>query len=123
MKVIVCGGRDFDDYNFIADILDGFVWMIDEVVCGECRGADMMGAVWAADNGRWAEKFPAKWDVHGRAAGPIRNEEMANYAQGCIAFPGGRGTADMVRRAKSKGLLVIEVTPPNPPTPSNGGHI
>ena len=56
--------------------------------------------------------FPADWIRHGRAAGPIRNEQMLR--EGCpdlvVAFhddPGlGRGTADMVRRALAAGVPV-----------------
>jgi len=61
----------------------------------------------------------AKWSKHGRAAGPIRNQEMIDECKPdlVVAFPGGRGTADMVRRAKAAGIRVIEVQHNPPPAP------
>lgn len=53
------------------------------------------------------KRFPADWKSHGRAAGPIRNEPMAEYADGVALFPGGRGTASMKREAAKRGLRVF----------------
>jgi hypothetical protein len=58
--------------------------------------------------------YPADWAKHGRAASPIRNQQMLDEGRPnlVVAFPGGRGTADMVRRARSAGVEVIEVDKP-----------
>ncbi|MEU4296421.1 DUF2493 domain-containing protein [Kitasatospora aureofaciens] len=80
------------------------------VVHGGCpTGADAMAAVWAQRAGVEVEAWPADWDRHGRAAGPIRNAQMvAAGARFCLAFvlPGSRGTADCVRRAEASGIPV-----------------
>lgn len=73
-----------------------------------------MGMEWAQSRSiKETYAFPADWKRYGRGAGPVRNQQMIEEggADGCIAFPGGRGTADMVRRAKNAGLDVIEVPP------------
>jgi hypothetical protein len=53
----------------------------------------------------------ADWNTHGRAAGPIRNQRMLDEVKPelVVAFPGGRGTADMVRRAREAGVNVYLV--------------
>lgn len=110
-RVLVCGGRDFSDGRRVREMLD---WLPDVecIIEGGARGADMLAAGWAqAASGVRLETYPADWKNHGRAAGPIRNRQM--LAEGhpdlVIAFPGGRGTADMVEQAKAAGVPVIEV--------------
>lgn len=99
MKVIVAGGRDFDDYELVKLILDCRKSKITEVVCGCASGADKLGERWATENGIPVTHFPADWDTHGKRAGYIRNEEMAKYADACVTFPGGRGTESMKKLA------------------------
>lgn len=67
-----------------------------------------MAGYWARKRGLTNRKFPANWDAHGRAAGAIRNKQMLLEGKPdlVIAFPGGRGTADMVRRAQEAGVVV-----------------
>lgn len=109
MKTIICGGRD---YIFT---MEDRAWLdamrvslpITGVFSGEAKGADTCGRNWAMDNRISVTLFPADWAKHGKAAGPIRNQQMADYADACIAFPGGAGTGDMVTRAFRKGLKVI----------------
>ena len=76
-------------------------------------GADRLAArIWAALK-RPAEAHPADWKKHGKAAGPIRNQEMLEAEGGIdlvIAFPGGTGTADMVRRAEKAKIEVLVVS-------------
>lgn len=78
-------------------------------ISGCARGADMLGIEWAEANGIEVARFPADWDTHGRAAGPIRNQQMLDEGKPdlVVAFPGGRGTADMVRRTKAAGIELI----------------
>lgn len=79
------------------------------IVSGCARGADTLGIEWAEANGIEVARFPADWHTHGRAAGPIRNQQMLDEGKLdlVVAFPGGRGTADMVRRAKAAGIDLI----------------
>lgn len=100
MKVIVAGGRDFTDY----DLLIGFMAAAaiprkaTEIVSGAARGADSLGEQFAADFNIPTKLFPANWNKHGRAAGPIRNREMADYADALVAFWDGKsvGTKHMI---------------------------
>ena len=81
---------------------------ITEVVSGCAKGADTFGEEWADDQRLPVKKFPAEWDKYGRAAGPIRNKQMAEYSDQLIAFlyPNSRGTANMINQAKKLGLKV-----------------
>lgn len=81
---------------------------ITEVVSGCARGADAGGEAWAKQRGVPVKYFPADWDKYGRSAGPRRNQQMAEYAEALIAFPGGRGTANMVNQATERGLKVLD---------------
>lgn len=100
MKLIVAGGRDFQDYRRLVKILDGIhtKHTIQEVVCGKARGADTLGEDWARVVGVTVAEFPADWDLHGRAAGHIRNRGMGDYATHLIAMWDGRsrGTKGMI---------------------------
>jgi hypothetical protein len=111
--VLVCGGRAFRDGDTVADALSAvhFRRRIRRVVTGGARGADELAASWALGARVGVARHPADWQAHGRAAGPIRNGEMlrAESPDLVIAFPGGRGTADMVRQARAAGIDVWEV--------------
>lgn len=112
VRALVCGGRDYTDRAFLWNVLDGYgPPEIGEIVSGMAPGADILAAEWALRFGFPLHRFPADWRLHGRAAGPIRNQRMLDEGRPdvVIAFPGGRGTADMVRRAKNAGIPVHEV--------------
>jgi hypothetical protein len=102
-RVLVCGGRDYVDQSKLADVLDAEHARepFDVLISGMAKGADSLGAAWAVTRGIDVLRFPADWDKHGRAAGPIRNQQMLDEGKPThvIAFPGGRGTADMINRA------------------------
>jgi len=116
MVVITCGGRGFDDWALVhatmvryksgtipTDLL--------VVIHGAARGADTYVANWCTLNGVEQWTFPANWTRFGGAAGPIRNARMLDVGlhfgiERVIAFPGGWGTADMVRRATEAGVRV-----------------
>lgn len=113
--ILVCGGRDFDNYAALRTSLDAILrnrgWWPVHIVSGGARGADNLAIEYAKlNNFSWRE-YRADWKAHGRAAGPIRNQEMLDDSQPklVVAFPGGRGTADMVRRAKSAGVEILKV--------------
>lgn len=109
MRVLVCGGRVFDDYKAMQLILD--TQHEDEpitlLIHGDAVGADRLAARWARSRGVVAKAFPANWARDGKAAGPIRNSAMLlEKPELVIAFPGGKGTADMVRKALAAGVPV-----------------
>jgi hypothetical protein len=119
MRVLVCGGRDFHDYRFFAfrmNELEAEYGRFDVLIHGGAKGADHCSYLWA--NSPWANRsvlpFAADWKAHGKSAGPKRNQKMLDEGKPdlVIAFPGGRGTSDMVRRAKKAGIEVIEVAKP-----------
>lgn len=109
-KIIVCGGRDYTDAAQVARILKRHTEPLDRIITGGARGADHLAELWAIANGRGLTRYHADWDTHGKAAGPIRNRKMLNDEQPdlVIAFPGGAGTADMVKIARKAGVKVIE---------------
>jgi hypothetical protein len=92
--------------------LDLIADLVDEEVSGDARGTDRDGESWANRHGIPVKKFPADWNgPHKKQAGFVRNEEMACYATHLAVFPGGRGTADMVERAKAHGLTIWDYRP------------
>lgn len=116
MKVLVCGGRDFDDVAFAHAELDRLhkEHVFTVLIEGDAKGADRIAGEWADLHGIEHVKYPADWAIHGRAAGPIRNEQMLNEGKPdlVVALPGGRGTAHMVRVAKLASVLVIDLREP-----------
>lgn len=102
MKVIIAGSRHmpFSMFHLIDEAVKKSNFQVTEVVCGLARGADMFGGKWAVNNSIPVKTFPANWDEHGKAAGPIRNQQMAEYADALIVFiwDGSRGSADMLKR-------------------------
>lgn len=112
MKVLVCGGRDYKHEIIVRDALDSILRTdgIKMVIHGDASGADFFAGQWAFRNGIQEVRCPANWKRHGKAAGPIRNEAMLLLQPDLvIAFPGGTGTANMVKQAKAAGVRVIEV--------------
>lgn len=102
MKVIIAGSRHmpFSSFHLIDEAVKKSNFQVTEVVCGLARGADMFGGKWAVNNSIPVKTFPANWDEHGKAAGPIRNQQMAEYADALIVFiwDGSRGSKDMLMR-------------------------
>lgn len=76
-----------------------------EIVSGGARGVDALGEEWARRRGWTPTVFPARWELHGRRAGPIRNSEMATYADTAVILWDGssRGTASLINALKAKG--------------------
>jgi len=110
MKVIIAGGRYFDDYNELCLYCDKVLQnqINIEIVSGGARGTDSLGEKYAKKRNYGLKQFPAAWSKFGRGAGVIRNAEMANYADVLIAFWDGksRGTRNMINLAKKKGLKI-----------------
>lgn len=111
MKVIIAGGRDFEDYSLLYQTCEkAFVLQHQniEVVSGTASGADRIGEKYAKEKEYTIKKFPADWDKNGKKAGYIRNEEMAKYADALIAFWDGKskGTKHMIDIAKRYNLKI-----------------
>jgi hypothetical protein len=112
MRVIIAGGRDFNDYELLKEKVDYILRNRQdediEIVSGKARGADSLGERYAKERGYKIKEFPADWDTHKKAAGYIRNQEMANYAGHCICFWDGqsRGTKHMIDIAKREKLNI-----------------
>jgi len=115
-RVLVCGGRDYSDARLLNAVLDAAheANPIVVLIHGAARGADTLAADWAKQRGVLATAYPADWAHEGRKAGPIRNQQMLNSGKPhlVIAFPGGKGTLDMITRAEAAGVPVARVTPP-----------
>jgi len=110
MKVIIAGGRDFFDYARLCVYCDYILQDYDmvEIVSGAAGGADRLGERYAKEKRHKLKLFPAEWDTYGKSAGYKRNEEMAKYANGLIAFWDGesKGTKHMIDIAKKHKLKV-----------------
>ncbi len=112
MRVLVCGGRNYDNFEAVCKNLEMINWhdTIDLLIQGGASGADDLARKWATNNGVAVQTFNADWKKWGKSAGPIRNEEMliGGRPDLVVAFPGGRGTADMVMKAKMANIDVME---------------
>lgn len=132
-RILVCGGRKFGQVSldippenlaeavhnaqveqaFLAATLTKIKERadIEVLIEGNAKGADKLAGKWADENHVAHLTYPADWDKHKKAAGAIRNQQMLDEGKPTlvIAFPGGDGTKDMVRRAKKAGLPVYEV--------------
>lgn len=110
MKVIIAGGRTFDDYDLLYKSCDKALSLQTEVeiVSGTAYGADKLGEKYAKEKGYVIKQFPADWDNHGKNAGYIRNVEMAKYSDALIAFWNGnsKGTKHMIDLAKQMNLKI-----------------
>lgn len=126
-RVLVCGGRDFNNKQLLHDELDFICeargWTTvptdDNNYCydvvlihGAARGADRLADGWAVANWCEIEEYKADWSKYGKSAGYKRNQQMLDEGKPdlVVAFPGGRGTAMMVKIAKQAGVEVIEVS-------------
>jgi YspA, cpYpsA-related SLOG family len=117
LRVLVCGGRDYDDLDWVFQVLDDIG--VRHIIHGASYlgrrnprcGADYLADVYGEKRCIPTTRYPADWSKHGKAAGPIRNQQMLDESRPrlVVAFPGGRGTADMVRRAKAAGVRVREI--------------
>lgn len=122
-KILVCGGRHFDNYDFLEFALDSVIEDNDldfeqcEIVSGHCSGADTLGEEYAIENGIRCRVFQANWKTYGIKAGPIRNSEMVSYLSDStkpivVAFisENSRGTRDTVKKAEKAGYSVYVIS-------------
>jgi YspA, cpYpsA-related SLOG family len=125
MRLLVCGGRDYYNHQKVNEEIpkalnwestdDMETWLppIDTVIIsGGAKGADSLAIDWAVVHWCKFEEYKANWENDGKGAGPVRNQRMLDEGKPdkVLAFPGGKGTADMIRRAKRAGIPVIEIT-------------
>lgn len=109
-KIIVTGSRRYTDRNHVFTTLDairaemGELWVFQ----GDQEGADALALEWARSRFQAYGGLPANWPKFGKPAGPIRNGDMLNLFQPdlVVAFPGGTGTDNMVKKAKAAGVPV-----------------
>ena len=112
VRVLVCGGRDFNDASMVREILDQVHedLNISCIIEGGARGADRLAGAWALVSGIDREVYHADWNRYGRRAGYLRNVRMANEGKPdlIVAFPGGKGTAMMESIAKDRSIPVYK---------------
>lgn len=114
-RILVCGGRDYDDAERLVKELDIIVaeYVPKDarlvLIHGGAHGADAIAESWAEWHNLDIMAFPADWDRYGRAAGVIRNAQMLEEGQPdlVVAAPGGTCTANMVRQAQAAGIPTI----------------
>jgi hypothetical protein len=113
VKLLVCGSRNYTDGDAVFRALDA----VDRkrkvmlVIHGGATGADALADFWAEQNGVARLPFPVtpeEWRHLGPVAGPMRNEQMLKVGgpDGAVAFPGGTGTSDCVKRCRKDGVKV-----------------
>lgn len=109
MRLLVCGGRDYGDRLAIMEALKALA--PECVITGGARGADAIADKAAESLGIARMVFPANWNGDGKAAGPIRNARMLKEGRPdlVLAYPGGRGTADMIAKARRADVPVREI--------------
>lgn len=121
-NIIVCGSRDFDDYDMLCKCMPRVLDRIQhdqyiinmknlQFISGKARGADRLGEKWAKDNDYTVIEFPADWDKYGKAAGYRRNAEMLKIADCVIAFWDGcsKGTDHMIKLAMDDKQIPVYV--------------
>jgi hypothetical protein len=112
MRVLICGDRNWRNFHCIAYTLSYFATKhnVEVVIEGEAKGADTLGRVAAERFGIPVLKFPALWDKHGKAAGPIRNRQMLTEGKPTLVLAfhndiaNSKGTKDMVKAAMKAGI-------------------
>lgn len=114
MKVLVCGGRNYQDEITVWRWLDALnsIHPITLVIQGGAKGADTIAYHWATEHHVITVTYPANWQSNGKAAGIKRNQQMLDNEKPdlVIAFPGGAGTEDMMRRAHKAGITIWKPT-------------
>ena len=113
---IIAGSRSVTNYKTVEAAINGspFFDKITEIVSGTCRGPDLFGEQYAREHNISIKRFPPDWNKYGRAAGHIRNEQMAKYVKdsgggyliAVMEKNGSPGSKSMIRLAKQYGLTV-----------------
>lgn len=136
MRVLVCGGRTYgvpmyppnadaeqrqtartiayrevERLRAALDKLDDEGDGIDCIIHGAANGADRHASDWAGDHAIANEPYEADWENQGTFAGPARNKRMLQEGRPdlVVAFPGGKGTRNMIELARKAGVEVVEI--------------
>lgn len=109
MKTIIAGCRDISDFLAVETAANESHFDITEVVSGGADGVDTNAIDWAIKRGIPYRVFEADWKKHGKAAGPIRNGQMAKYAEALVLVWDGesRGSFDMLKQAFENKLKIF----------------
>lgn len=115
MRVLVCGGRDYNDFDCVWDTLTALHQNDGPITCiihGAAIGADTLGRQWAEANNIPHIPFPADWKRYDKMAGRVRNGQMLREGKPdlVVAFPGEDGTANMMKQARDAKVTVIQVS-------------
>lgn len=118
MKVLVCGGREYSNSARVFEVLGSLhaKRAITEIIEGGALGADRLAKTWAQHANVPIRTFPASWGRYGKQAGYVRNQQMLDVGKPdiVVAFPGGRGTLDMKRRARDVVPVLVVTDGPQP---------
>ncbi len=116
MRTIIAGSRTITDYAVVVEAVRASEIVPSVVLSGAARGVDVLGERWAADHRITLERYPAEWHIWGKAAGAIRNKQMAEKADALIAVWDGEspGTRDMIHKALTARLIVYVHRPHQP---------
>ncbi len=110
MRVLICGSRDWTDYESIETLVKSFE-KDTVIIQGMCRGADLMAKNVALKHGMAVEDYPADWGRFGKSAGHIRNDQMLNLGLPDVVYafllPQSRGTRSMIEKATARRIPVI----------------
>lgn len=123
MKILVCGGRDFYNWELLRDTLEKYlpqpiedrISYLDNkhivIISGEAKGADSLAKDFSIVYRTGYERYPAQWDKYGKSAGYRRNLQMLEEGKPdlVIAFPGGKGTKNMIELSKKAGIEVRQI--------------
>ena len=120
LRVLICGGRTYRNYDKVVEVLDHIdnncespytIGPISCIISGGAAGADTLAAQYAKEKNIPLEQYDASWYLYGSKAGFWRNKEMLEEGQPdlVVAFPGGPGTAHMVKIAKKANVEILEI--------------
>lgn len=112
-RVVVAGTRTFDDYDLLCRKLDGMLRVKRDthrivILSGGAKGADALGERYARERGYGLQVYPADWNAHGKAAGPMRNTAMVKYANAAVFFwdLASDGTRDCLKKARERKIPI-----------------
>lgn len=107
MKYAIVGSRGFLEYKIMEKFLNKF-GDIDEIISGGAKGADSMAELYAREKGIKLTIFPADWEKYGKSAGMIRNKDIINNCDVCVAFWDGisKGTKNSISLAQKQNKMV-----------------
>ena len=109
MKLLICGGRDFNNYEMLDEAIKELPLIPFIIIEGGAEGADSLARQWAINNKIHYAEVPALWDQFGKPAGQLRNNIMGMLKPDhCLAMPGGNGTHHMICVCKSLKISVTE---------------